>query len=131
MLVYTTALYFASIVMFPPTSILVCGNDASLLEVRRWALERQNSRVHTTYKLTEVVPLVVEADIDLIIFCHTLSPDEISQTLATVRQLRPTVKRLILTSHAGKHSSNDGSDIFDVATGPEAFIKTVECLLTQ
>ena len=75
-------------------SILICGNDTTLLDTRRWVLETARFRVETKSALSSILAALEQKSPDLIVLCHTLTPDERSAILAAAAAIQPPVKTL-------------------------------------
>jgi len=115
--------------MLTPPSILVCGHDARLLEIRQWVLEKESACVYTTQTLAGVSEIISTKKIDILITCHTLSLEELNQVLDTVETLQPHVKNLILTSyHLGSRAVGRGLNL-NAADGPRALIDAIRSML--
>jgi DNA-binding NtrC family response regulator len=114
--------------MVSPVSILVFGQDAQLLETRRWLLDAAGFQVRTTGDYPEVVRILDAASPRLLILCHTLSSEECGRVLASAN--RPHgLKILALT--AGKCGCHDlmQTESLEAMEGPAKFVSTVDKLI--
>jgi hypothetical protein len=112
-----------------PAFILVFGRDAQLLETRRWLLEGAGMKVTTTTEMVEVDTLLSHEDIDLLILCHTLSPDEGDVCLVKAHALRPAMKKLVLTANTPLGSLGPREARVSAFDGPKTLISAVQKLL--
>jgi DNA-binding NtrC family response regulator len=125
----TASILANELLMLTPASILVCGHDARLLEIRRWVLEKESACVYTTQTLAEIGEIIAAEKIDLMVLCHTLTVDELTEVLDEVETLRPDMKNLILTSyHLGPRAAGRGM-VLNAAEGPQALINAVRSML--
>ncbi|MGI4828914.1 MAG: hypothetical protein ACRYFU_12100, partial [Janthinobacterium lividum] len=85
--------------MSAPTSILVYGRDPSLLDTRRWVLERAGYRVLTAQTLAEARHLAATEPVSVLLLCHGLSAQDCEDALAVADIIRPEMRRLLITAN--------------------------------
>lgn len=107
-------------------SILVYGHEATLLQTRAWVLGTAGYRVFCTkYKLESNS----SEPIDLLVLCHTLSPEERRNALLTLASEWPEAKKLQLRPSSGLPENDVG--IFDIFEGPRGLLQKVDELLQR
>jgi DNA-binding response OmpR family regulator len=113
--------------MVSAISVLVFGQDAQLLETRRWLLEAAGYQVRTTGEYPEVVRILDAESIRLLLLCHTLSAEECRRVLAAAN--RPHgLKTLALTAGMGGCHDHVQTEVLDALDGPAKFVSTVNRL---
>lgn len=114
--------------MSNPARILVFGRDSSLLETRQLVLETIGGIVDATTKLDQARLLLAHSAPDLLILCYTLSPDDRSTILGTVRKIRPELKVLVLRAD-GPASVQTDDEEFNIFWGAGALRARVKEML--
>jgi DNA-binding NtrC family response regulator len=115
--------------MSMPTTILIYGRDAGLLETRQWLLERSGYRVLTTTEFPEVKRIVAEEGIDLLILCHSLSSAEAEEALGVAKEHGGRVHTLIMAAFTGSRPLGEPDVVIEAMDGPGKLISVVGKLL--
>jgi DNA-binding NtrC family response regulator len=104
-------------------SILMYGRNPSLLEIRARVLRSASYRVKTASCLEDIPQILSEEQIDMVILCHTVSPEDCDRVLA-LTALSPQTDSLVLTSGSrGCHSQFGFA--FDTTDGPAKLVSTI------
>ena len=82
--------------MPPASTILIYGHDRTLLDTRRWVLEKAGFQVFTVGKMENAAKIVADERIDLLLLCHTLTAEERRAALVAATAHRPGTKRLVM-----------------------------------
>jgi DNA-binding response OmpR family regulator len=90
--------------MSVPISILLFGRNTRLLETRKMVLESVGYRVYLASDLSTASYMLREAEIDLLILCHSLPMEERGRALAVTYHW-PMMRSLVLT--AGEDGCRD------------------------
>ncbi len=117
--------------MTSPSCILLYGRVPLLLDTRLMVLETGDLRVLTARDIDEVERIITTCDIDLVIFCHTLSTQERKVALAAVHALRPQLQTLALTSISAMPRLLSEIDVLASVDGPRDLIAVAKLLLNQ
>jgi CheY-like chemotaxis protein len=110
-------------------SILLFGNDERLLETRQWVLESTGYRVWAAASLEEVDRISAKEPLDLLILCHSLTPEAYEQALAIVAPRQPKVHVLVMSSAASGHSFGPREQRLDATAGPSVLVDAVTRVL--
>jgi len=102
--------------------ILLYGHYATLLQTRRWILEKTGFRVWTATQHAEVEDILNAEPIDLLIIGHTLSANECEKALAVAHELRPRMKTLVLTENSSMYFPQEQDGAESAGEGPRALI---------
>src|SRR5271155_3967588 len=62
--------------MFEPISLALYGRNRQLLDTRRRLLQEAGYQVWTAEQIPDVFAIIIEERIEVLILCHTLSPEE-------------------------------------------------------
>ncbi len=84
--------------MTPASTILIYGHDRTLLDTRRWVLQKAGFQVFTVGKMENAAKMMADERIDLLLLCHTLTAKERRAALAAETALRPDTKRLVMVT---------------------------------
>ena len=117
--------------MSTPSSILVYGRDPSLLDTRRWVLERAGYRVLTAQTLEEARHLAATDPISVLLLCHSLSAQDYENALAVADSIRPEMRRLLITANTHLCTGRSEDHILSAFDGPRALIAAVQELSPQ
>ena len=112
--------------MTTASSILVLGNDLTLLETRASVLKTAGYNVEAS-RAGEEMPSM--RAVDLLIVCHTLSEAERTAVLRTASAQHPPTNTLCLTPTKG--SLEGVVNLFNSYDGPGRLLETVEKLLLR
>jgi hypothetical protein len=111
--------------------ILLYGRVPLLLDTRLMVLETGDLRVLTATDIDEVERIITTCDIDLVIFCHTLSTQERKVALAAVHALRPRLQTLALTSISAMPRLLSEIDVLASVDRPRDLIGVAKFLLNR
>ncbi len=111
--------------------ILIYGTDSSLIETRRWVLEKAEFEVHPVQDLSQAREVLSTGTVDIFILCHTLSAEECSGALSLAHLLRPETKNLILAAVLSECSGTARDAILTAFASPQLLISTVNGLVGQ
>ena len=117
--------------MASPSCILLYGRVPLLLHTRLMVSERGDLRVLNATDIDEVERIITTCDIDLVIFCHTLSTQERKVALAAVHALRPQLQTLALTSISAMPRLLSEIDVLASVDGPRDLIAVAKLLLNR
>lgn len=117
--------------MFHSPSILVYARDPSLLQTRSWLLERAGFEVYRAKELSEAEWIASNQPIDLLILCHSLHPEDCQSILQAVDNLRPEMKKLLVTAHTDVCTEGRAEPQLSAFAGPRALIATVKTILAS
>ena len=117
--------------MSRPAHILIYGRESSLLDTRRWVLERAGFNVHTTTKSADAEEILTAQNPQLLILCHTVEGGDASDLLAIAKAIGPKIKTLVLTANLRLRPVIKDEHILSVFEGPRAMIATVDELLSR
>ncbi|MGI4826896.1 MAG: hypothetical protein ACRYFU_01695 [Janthinobacterium lividum] len=117
--------------MSAPTSVLVYGRDSSLLDTRRWVLERAGYRVLTVQTLAEAKHLAATEPVSILLLCHSLSVQDCEDALAVADSIRPEIRRLLITANTYLCTVRDEDFILSAFDGPRALIAAFQELTPQ
>ena len=110
-------------------SILIYGRDPQLLNTRRLLLEKSGHQVRVTMDINQVDRVADLMAVDLLIFCHSLSPEQCDQALVFAHARWPKVKVLVLTAGLAGCSDALSDKVLDAMQGPAKLISTVSQLV--
>ena len=112
-------------------SILIYGNDATLLDTRQWVLESAHFRVTTTSALPSALAALTEKAPDLLVLCHTLSADERNSINAALAALKLPAKTLTFSpTHRTIDRAEILGEVVDGFEGPHGLIAAAKRLLS-
>jgi hypothetical protein len=94
-------------------------------------LETGDLRVLTATDIDEVERIITTCDIDLVIFCHTLSTQERKVALAAIHALRPRLQTLALTSISAMPRLLSEIDVLASVDRPRDLIAVAKFLLNR
>jgi DNA-binding NtrC family response regulator len=83
--------------MFVAPSVLVYGRDEFLLTSRAMLLEREGYRVYLALDRETFTRLLRDAQVSILILCHTLREADCLAALDAAAKMRPGIKSLVLT----------------------------------
>jgi hypothetical protein len=117
--------------------ILLFGHDAMLLSTRQWLMEEYGN-VQRTGDIRDLRTLAESHSFDLVVVCHTATPEECQQLLDVIQRQSPEASFLSLVpvSHALNPVFRDGSvsnnKKFELVDGdPRALVHKVREILTS
>jgi DNA-binding response OmpR family regulator len=109
--------------------IFLYGNDQTLLMTRRLILEKQGYRVFTAMKFGEAIQLTMTHRLDVLILCQSLSVDERNGVLATVREIAPSLKTLILGHGESVYPIRAQVESAEVLIHPKTLLGVIDRML--
>ncbi|MBW4038103.1 MAG: hypothetical protein HIU91_04360 [Acidobacteria bacterium] len=95
-----------------------------MLETRGMVLQKSGYGVSLGSKLSDVEHLEVD-QIDLLMFCHTVSLPEIGRVIALAQARWPDATALFLSAGEVEWPTRLPSEVVDAMCGPEKLIATV------
>ena len=110
-------------------SILIYGRDPSLLDTRRWVLEKAGYRVFSAQTLAEAERLAATEPISLFVLCHSLTPQDCQDALAAAGKIQPKMRRLLITANTPVCNQGHEDRLLSAFDGPQALIAAVHDLL--
>jgi DNA-binding response OmpR family regulator len=108
-----------------PASVLVFGRDDQLVHTRCLILEKAGFRVRTAASLPDLRQLLAEPSMDVMLLCHTLSPQECDEALNLTHQRWPLMQTIALSSGSSDCGSDAADAVIEVREGPAKLINTV------
>ena len=112
-------------------SILVYGRDPSLLDTRRWVLEKAGYRVLSAQTLAEAERIASTEPISLLVLCHSLTTQDCQDALAAANMLQPEMRRLLISANTPVCSHEHKDFVLRAFDGPSALIAAVQELSPQ
>jgi hypothetical protein len=109
----------------PQISILLYGQDAHLLETRKWVLQSRGYRVLTVLQLSEIELLPLTPAFALLIRCHSLSDAEGEAATALASARWPAIKSLILTADKSRSPTGLLGQLLHTMGGPANLLAQV------
>jgi two-component SAPR family response regulator len=110
-------------------TILIYGNDELLVLTRCLILERAGNHVFTAQSLPNAMLALMNHEIDILILCQSLSPEERRSISETAKALPREIQRV----YFGPSSELlvEGTDICQHLDSPQSFLKSIERILNQ
>ncbi len=108
-------------------TILLFGYDRHLLNSRAWLLVRVGHNVLIATNLNQLK--LVRENVDLLILCHTLSPDDRMKAIALLSFRWPNAKRMQLGLHLLEEADDVDEGSFPTLEGPAKLLHGVDHLL--
>ncbi len=110
--------------------ILMYGSDQTLIETRRWVLERSGFLVRSTLDLNEASQILSTATVDVFLLCHSLQPGDRESALAAARLLQPEMKNLIMEGSNSTSWPEGNHTILDAFSDTRTLISTLQRIST-
>lgn len=107
----------------PPSMlrILSTGRDSHLMDVRSMLLRESGYTVTEAYSPSEAVRFLQSAEFDLLLICHTFSPAEHAELIASARRRHKPLPVLCLIAREG-----DGyTGCANVENSPDALMEAI------
>jgi DNA-binding response OmpR family regulator len=111
------------------STVLMYGTDAFLLETRRLVVASAGYRVSCVLGLPDLEHVLEIRHPDLVILCHSLSPDLQEQACRLVRRISPE-SRIILLSTFSRNAPRAAS-VVNCFDGPERLISAMAELASR
>ena len=110
-------------------SILIYGQDAHLLETRKWVLQSRGYRVVTIPSLADIDLLPQAPPFALIILCHTLTTKEAEAAIALASRRWPSIKDLVMTIDKSRSPTGLLGQLLHTMGGPTNLLSQVGALV--
>jgi DNA-binding response OmpR family regulator len=110
-------------------SIFLYGNDQTLLMTRRLILEKEGYRVFTAMRFGDAMLLTMTQRLDVLILCQSLSVEERNGVLATVREIAPSLKTLIVRSGESVYPIGAQEESVEGVIDPKALLGVIDRML--
>lgn len=111
--------------------VLLFGNDAHLLETRRWVLECGGCRVYTATHFMALDHILNDRSVDLVILCHSLNEEECTRARSIIKAHSSNLKILNLTVNDSRSSTKDGEQVVSAGDGPKSMLEAVYRLVNH
>ena len=111
--------------MIGDVNILLYGRGPSLIHTRRLILEASGYSVLVATEFSAVQSAFARTPIDLLILCHTLTPEECSKALALSVSGWTTTKSVVLTPGYPNGHTEASCESIDCCAEPARLILTV------
>ena len=109
------------------TQIVVFGKDPVLLETRQRILEGAGFDCVTVSGIDQLMPLVRQEDVEVVVLCSSLDPNESRAVLSAMDGLgRTDLKRLVLAKDKTAFPVRGEVEIVETPTSPQRFLSLVE-----
>ncbi len=116
--------------MINPNSILMFGEDALLLDTRKWVLEKAGYSTTTTATLVGLKTALAEKRHGVLIFCYTISVMDCVTALSFVTSYAPGMQ--ILGLQAGQTGCSPSiAETLNLGVGPIGLIAKVQSLFSH
>ncbi len=110
-------------------SILMYGHDEQLLATSQWVLQSRGYRVVTMVDQSGFQSLPKTPPIQLLLLCHTLSPEERDSAFTIAQERWPGVKSLILESSPTRSPAGILGQLLHTFDGPGKLVSMVAELI--
>ena len=114
-----------------PPSILLFGNNAHLLETRRWVLECAGYEAHVATHFLALKQILADGPINVLILCHSLTEEECDRARSIVTMRFPKSKVLVLAVNDCPASTKDEEQVVSTGDGPKSMLETVDHLVNN
>jgi DNA-binding response OmpR family regulator len=111
-------------------TILVCGNEALLVETRHLILEQSGYQVFSATDFADAANVLANHRIDLVLVCQSLGDIGKRRFLEKARAIRPDLKCAVF-SDDGRELKLDGTEVSEKVDGPSGLLKATGKLLIQ
>ena len=116
--------------MINPNSVLMFGEDALLLDTRKWVLEKAGYSTTTTATLVGLETALAEKRHDVLILCYTISVMDCVTALSFVTSYAPGMQ--ILGLQAGQTGCSPSiAETLNIGVGPVGLIAKVQSLFSH
>ena len=113
-----------------PASVLVFGRDHQLVHTRTLILEKAGFHVHTAASLPDIRQLPSQPAIDVMVLCHSLSPQDCDKALSITRERWPAIQTIALTSGSRDCGSDLTDAVMEATEGPAKLIHVIRSRLS-
>jgi DNA-binding NtrC family response regulator len=111
--------------MLTPASVLVFGRDYQLVHTRGLILEKAGFQVRTASSLPEIQQLLSKPTMDVMLLCHSLSPQDCAEALIITHERWPRIQTIALVSGSSGCGSKSADTIMEASEGPAKLISAV------
>ena len=111
--------------MSAPASVLVFGRDHQLVHTRCLILEKAGFSVRTAASLPDIRHLPSEPNMDVMLLCHSLSPQDCDEALSVTHQRWPHIQTIAMISGHSDCGSSSTDAAIDATEGPAKLINAV------
>ncbi len=108
-----------------PASVLVFGHDDQLVHTRSLILEKAGFHVRTASSLPDIQQLLSEPTMDVMLLCHSLSPEDCDEALLLTHERWPNIQTIALVSGSSDCGSDSTDAVMEATDGPARLISTV------
>jgi hypothetical protein len=115
--------------MSKPIFVVFYGRKQRLLDTRRRLLQEAGYQVWTARKIPEVFAITTEERIDVLILCHTLSPEERAWAIAFADVQSPPLKSIVLGARKSGYRGEVSQNVFDARDLPAALLAAMASLV--
>jgi DNA-binding NtrC family response regulator len=112
-----------------PASVLVFGRDYQLVITRSLILEKAGFHVRTATSVPDIQQLLSEPTMDVMVLCHSLSPQDCDEALLITHQRWPNMQTVALVSGSSSCGSEAADAIMEATEGPAKLINAVRARL--
>jgi DNA-binding response OmpR family regulator len=112
-------------------SLVLYGRGQRLLDTRRRLLQEAGYPVWTATQIPDVFSIVTEERIDVLILCHTLSPEELAWAIAFADVQSPRIKCIVLNARKSGYRCEVSQDVLDARDQPADLLAAVEGLVSR
>jgi hypothetical protein len=110
-------------------SILLYGRDKHLLGTRLLLLQRAGYRVLVATELAQIDVLSRVEVIDLLMLCHSLTPEECGHVIDFCQFRWPFMKSLVLSALGSRCEGKSPDRVFETSQGPAKLLATLGHIL--
>ncbi len=114
----------------PAVSVLLIGNDESLLRTRSWLLESRGFPTIALDHVDYIDSIPMEVKIALAILCHSLDDDSCARATSAIARRWPQARCLALSSPSGHTCKNDARGRPIWAQEPSALLSAVKDMMS-
>jgi hypothetical protein len=111
-------------------TILVYGNEPTLVRTRGLILEKTGYKVLTSTAFANAMLTLVTQQVDVLLLCPSLTDEERRGIWETALALQPEIKCVVL-DFAESEETIEGVDLIRGLAGPSALLNAVGRMLTQ
>jgi hypothetical protein len=115
--------------MARPISLVLYGRKQRLLDMRRRLLQEAGYQVWTAGKIPDVFAIITEEPIDVLILCHTLSPEECEWAIAFADVQSPPLKIVVLSARKSGYRGEVPQNGLDASDLPADLLAAMASLV--
>ena len=102
--------------------IVIFSHDVRLAETRGWVLQKAGFRVVQARDLAGAGESLAAEGAELVILCHTLTPEDQQRALTSIHKLRPQARTLVMVGESPSFEEDPHVAILSAFAGPKALI---------